>query len=235
MKKLLILLTLFFFSANAIHADEQHKVKLEDGHTKELVRLGYCNIFVTRVDVDDESVSKVSVEIENLDESNVIILFGHAYPEKELKKLSPSITFDKNFPGTKGKRNIDTYREARNVLFIEPSEKCMLPTIHIKDSETQSCRLPFYIAKYKKKGILNGSNGRNKLLLMEKQILELEIEVEVKPDENFIRLDKETNDLIKELSKKTFCRNSSHRPSLIKQEDPYKKKITDLKTEITPP
>ena len=232
MKKLLIFVTFFFLAAISTFADEQKKVKLDDGHTKEQVRLGYCNVFVTRADIDDDGNAKVTVEIENLDESNVIILFGHAYPEKELKKLSPSITFDKNFPGTKGQRNIDTYKEARNVLFIEPSEKIMLPEISVRSTETQLCRLPLYIAKYKDKKFLGTTTRTNKMLLLEKQILELEIEVEVKPDEDFIRLEKECNDLIEDISKQTFCTNSKHKPSLERQEAPHKEKIGKIKSEI---
>ena len=232
MKKLLIFVTFFFLAALSTFADEQRKIKLDDGHTKEQVRLGYCNVFVTRADIDDDGNAKVTVEIENLDESNVIILFGHAYPEKELKKLSPSITFDKNFPGTKGQRNIDTYKEARNVLFIEPSEKIMLPEISVRSAETQLCRLPLYIAKYKDKKFLGTTTRTNKMLLLEKQILELEIEVEVKPDEDFIRLEKECNDLIEDISKQTFCTNSKHKPSLERQEAPHKEKIGKIKSEI---
>lgn len=232
MKKLLIFVTFFFLAAISTFADEQKKVKLDDGHTKEQVRLGYCNVFVTRADIDDDGNAKVTVEIENLDESNVIILFGHAYPEKELKKLSPSITFDKNFPGTKGQRNIDTYREARNVLFIEPSEKIMLPEFSVRSTEAQLCRLPLYIAKYKDRKFLGTTTRTNKLLLLEKQILELEIEVEVKPDEDFIRLEKDCNDLIEEISKQTFCNHPKHRPSLERQEAPYKERIGKIKSEI---
>ena len=74
MKKILIFLTLFLFAALATYADEQQRVKLDDDHAKEQIRLGYCNIFVTKVDSDDEGNAKVTVEIENLDETNVIIL-----------------------------------------------------------------------------------------------------------------------------------------------------------------
>lgn len=232
MKRLLIFMSFFFFAVIGSYADEQQRVKLDDGHTKEQVRLGYCNIFVTKVDSDDDGNAKVTVEIENLDETNVIILFGHAYPEKELKKLSPSITFDKNFPGTKGHRNIDTYREARNVIFIEPSEKSMLPEIQVKSGEVQLCRLPLYIAKYKDKSVFGASTGRNKMLLMEKQILELEIEVEVKPDEDYVRLEGECNSLIEEISKQTFCNNPKHKSSLGSQEAPYKTRIGKIETEI---
>lgn len=232
MKQLLTFIIVFLFATTVTFADEQKRVKLDDGHLREQVRLGFCNIFVTKVETDDEGNAKVSIEVENLDETNIIILFGHAYPEKDLKKLSPSITFDKNFPGTKGLRNIDTYRKIRNVIFVEPSEKSMLPEIQVKDGEIQLCRLPLYIAQYKDKRFLGANLGRNKLLLMEKQILELEIQVEVKPDEDFIRLEKDANMLIEELSKITFCNHPRHKPTLEKQETPYKERILKINSEI---
>lgn len=216
-----------FFAAMITYADEQHRVKLDSEHLKEQVRLGYCNVFVSLVNLDDDNNAKVTVEIENLDETNVIIVFGHAYPEKELKKLSPSITFDKNYPGSKGNRNIDTYREARNVLFIEPSEKYMFPEFQIRSGETQLCRLPLYIAKYKE-----NSSSRNKLILMEKQIIEMEIEVEVKPDADYIRLEEKCDALIEEIGKQTFCNHRRHKPSLEKQEAPFKKRLNDIQSEI---
>ena len=225
-------MSFLFFAAIGSYADEQQRVNLNDGHTKEQIRFGDCNIFVTKVDSDDDGNAKVTVEIENLEETNVIILFGHAYPEKELKKLSPSITFDKNFPGMKGHRNIDTYKEARNVIFIKPSDKILLPEIQVKSGELQLCRLPLYIAKYKAKSFWRASNGRNKMLLMEKQILELEIKVEVKPDEDYVRLESECNTLIEDISKQRFCNNPKHKPSLESQELPYKTKIVKIKTEI---
>ena len=232
MKRILIFMSLFFFAALENYAGEQQKVKLDDRHTKEQVRLDYCNIFVTKVDSDDDGNAKVTVEIENLNETYVIILFGHAYPEKDLKDLQPSITFDKRFNGTKGHRDIETYRGTRNEIFIEPSEKRMLPEIQVKSGEVQTCRLPFYFAQYKKKSIFGSNNSSNKMLLMQKEILELEIEVEVKPDEDYVRLEGECNTLTEEISKKKFCNHPKHKPSLENQELNYITRIGKIKTEI---
>lgn len=236
MKKLLTFATALILAATVAFADEQQRIKLDDEHAKRQIRLGYCNIFVTKVESDNEGNSIVTVEIENLDETNAIILFGHAYPEKELKKLSPSIKFDKRFPGTKGHRLIDTYREARNVIFLEPSDKCTLPEIHVLKGDIQLCRLPLYIAKYKNKKIYWGpSYGKNKMLLMEKQIIELEIEVDERPDKDYVRLEEDCNVLIEEISKfskPSFCNHPRHKPSLHDQEQPYKDRIDSINTEI---
>ena len=230
-RKLQILLFMLAVAV-AANADEQRKIKLDENHPKETVRLPFCNVFVVKEDTDGDGNARVSVEVENLDESNVIILFGRAYPEKELKKFTPSIRFDKNYPGTKGRRNIDTYKPAKTVVFIEPSEKKRLPEIVVEGEEAHLCHLPFYIAKFKDNVFLGLTNGSSKLLLMEKQTLELEIEVEVKPDEDYARINDEATALITDIGKQVFCTNSKHRPTLEKQEKPFREKISKLQQNI---
>lgn len=222
MKKLLFM-ALLLIAAVSANADEQRKVKLENNNSKEIVRLAFCNFFVSKNYSNNDGSSMVSIEIENLDESNVIILFGHAYPEKDLKKLKPSIKYDKNFPGNKGHRDLKTYQEARDVIFIEPSEKRLLPNLEVRDGEVRSCSFPLYIAKYQNK-------RRNKMLLLTREIIELEIETT--PDKDFIRLESICNSLTDSISKLSFCNNSKHKPSLAKQKEPCLKRINQIKAEI---
>jgi len=230
--RLSMILVLCMLVSVISRANEQRRVKLDDAHHKETVKLPFCNIFVVKEDGDNDAEGKVAIEIENLDESNIIILFGHAYPEKELKKFSPSIVYDKNYPGTKGRRNIDTYKDVRNVIFIEPSEKKKLPDVKVEDGVLTTCRLPLYIAKYKENSFMGLTNGSGKLLLMEKQIVELELDVSLKPDEDFLRIDDECSKLIEEISKQVFCTNSKHRPTLDRQERPYKMRVEKLQKNI---
>lgn len=231
MRKLLIFMTSFFLAAILTFADKQEKVTLNNGN-RQTLSFGGCNVFVTRTSIDDDGNAKVTVAIENTDDSNVLILFDRAYSEKNLKKLSPPTTFDKGFPGTKGQRNVDTYKEAKNMLRIGPGETKNLSEISVEGAKTQLCRLPLYIGKYKDRKFLG--TRKKKLLLMEEVILELEIEVEYKPktDEDFVRLEKECNDLIEEISKQTFCTNSRHKMSLKEQKAPYKDRISRIISEI---
>lgn len=224
MKQLLTLITLFFFAANATNAaNERESVKLDDDNPQWHKKIAKCNFFVKKGDIDDDGNTKVTIEIENLDENNVVILFERAYTEKCLNEQH--IAFDKTFPGDKGQREIDTYKGIPEKIYINPTEKRTLPEIQAKGGEVQLCRFPLYFANYKGK-------SRKKLLLLEQQIIELKIEVEVKPDENFSRLDKESNDLIDEISKQTFCNNPKHKVSLEKQKAPYEDKIAKIKNDI---
>lgn len=228
MKKLLIIAAIFSLSTISIFADEGNNVKsvkLDDEHPTRLVKFANCNIFVTKENIDNKGKATVNVKIENLDETYLLILFGHAYSEKELKRQK--ITFDKDFPGTKGQRRIDTYSGIRDVVFIESQYKQQLTDIQINKGEIGMCRIPLYIAKYKNK-------SKGKLLIIEKQIKELKIEVvvEEKDEENYIRLDSQYNALIEEIGKQKFCNNPSHKPSLEEQELPYKTKIDSIKSEI---
>ena len=147
-------LLLLCISANA---DEQKKVSLSNDHTQETISLGYCNIFATLGDTDSNDATEVSIELENLDETNVLILFDQAYTEKSIKKLPTSIRFDKKFGGTKNKRVIDPYNNPmEQVLLFRPSDKLALPKLKVSNGESTKCRLPIYIAKFK---------GKKKLIL----------------------------------------------------------------------
>lgn len=233
MKSTLLLLS-FLFTCILIYADERKPVKLNDSHLEEQVKLNYCNIFIKKYNTEDDEKSKVIIRIENLNESYVIILFGHAYSEKQLKKLSPSISFDKYFPGTKGHRDTEPCSDGRGEIYIRPNTKAMLPEIMVKNGEVKIFRLPIYIAKYKKQDFWGTSNGKNKIVMLEKETLELEIEVaaESKIDEDYIRIENNFNSLIEELNKLKFCNNPKHKPSLEEQELPYKDRIDSIKSEI---
>ena len=238
MKRLLLWVACLCLSVIQGYADEQKRISLDRNHYQETVNLSYCNIFVSLDDQDGDG-GNVKVEVENLDESNALILFDRAYEEKAVKKMPTSIRFDKTFGGTKNKRTIDPYSEHRGkadegqgnhgrmdrVMLFRPSDKFALPPITVNNGERTVCRLPIYIAKFK------GKKG-NKLLLLEKQVIELNIEVELKPSAEYEDVKGKFDDLMDDLTKKGICNNSKHKPSLAKQRETYSKKIDDLKAKI---
>lgn len=224
LRYMLCLLLLTFLGNYAAGQDKQENVKLTD-ERRQKIEFGSFNIFVTKGETDENDVSTVTIEIENLDETQTIVIFKQAYPEKELKKYTPAIYLDKGIPGVKGWREIETFKEAKSDLFIEPSDTKQLVRLQIKGGEKRVCRIPLYIATYK-------NRKQSKLLLMQKVEKELLIEVQLKPDEDYVRLEKECQSIALEISNQSFCTNSRHRPSLKNQEAPFREKITKLKAEI---
>lgn len=222
-KFLFILLGLSLAYAN-VRADEQKKVSLSNDHTQETISLGYCNIFATLNSQEGEEVGNVTIELENLDESNVLILFDEAYSEKSIKKLNTSIRFDKKFGGTKNKRVIDPYNQPLSqVMLFQPSDKLALPAIRVTNEQSEKCRMPIYIAKFK---------GKKKLILLEKQVIELDIEAELKPSKEFLSLSSECDKLESDIKRTLICTNSNHKASASKQKEPYEKRIEALKDKI---
>ncbi len=216
--------TLLCLLAMTARADEQKKINLSNDHTQETVSLGYCNIFATLKNADDDSSAEVSVELENLDETNVLILFDEAYSEKSIKKLNTSIRFDKKFGGTKNKRVIDPYNQPLNqVILFQPSDKLALPAIRVGNEQSEKCRMPIYIAKFK---------GKKKLILLEKQVIELDIEAELKPSKEFLSLSSECEKLENDIRRTVICTNPKHKTSASKQKEPYEKRIEALKEKI---
>lgn len=222
MRKILISMLLCLM-ASGVMADEQKKVTLSSSHDKEMISLSYCNIFVSLNEVDD-GIGEVSIEMENLSESKVLVLFDRSYMEKQVKKFSPKMQFDKTFGGTKGKRVVDPCSEQlSSVMQLRPSDKQMLPSVRVENEATKVVTLPVYIAKYK---------GKKTLILLERQVIELDIEAELKPSAEYVQLNTECEQLISEITRTGICPNKSHRPSSAKQKENYEKRIDALKSKI---
>ena len=221
-----IFLFIFSFCLFSIFAkaDEQKKVLLNNDKSEQTIEMGFCNIFA-KMQAGEES-GTVSIEMENLDESLVLIVFDRAYSEKAIKKQSKtlSIVFDKTFGGEKKNRTISPCSTPmEGVTLLNPSDKASLTQLTINNGETSILSLPIYLAKWK---------GKKKLLLLEKQVMELNIEVDLKPSAEFVAMEDKYKNLEKEIGRQLFCTNPKHQTSLEKQKAPYIKKIEDAKAEI---
>ena len=219
----LIVCVLFCLAIITSWADEQKKVTLSSDHQKETINLSYLNIFMTLTQTDDET-GNVTIEMENLSESKMLLLFDRSYTEKQAKKMAPKLQFDKTFGGTKGQRIIDPCSEQlTRVMQFRPSDKYSLPMVSVQNEGTAVVTLPIYIAKWK---------GSKKLILLEKQVIELNITAELKPSAEYLDMEKRCGDLIKEIERTPVCPNKSHKPAADKQREEYTSKINELKTQI---
>lgn len=228
MKKLLLSL-LCCLLASTGWADEQRKITLSNDNQQETVNLSYCNIFVTLINPDADEAAKVLIEVENLDETKLLALYQQPYNEKQVKKLRPSFKYDKLFGGTKGKRIIDPCSLPMNKdVFVEPSNKYSLPHFNVQEGETMVVKLPIYIAKSKKDGIIQRILGKEKLILLRKQVIELNIEVSMKPSPEYLGFQKE----VESIEKEKLCGNSKHSPKLATQKQQQQKKIDAQKEKI---
>lgn len=231
MKKTVFVAVALMASILCSFADEQKKIVLNNGdHPQEVVELPYCNITATLKEEDD--LINISIEMENIQESKVIILFDRAYGEKELKKQHPSIRYHKIFPGSKGRRIIDYCRQIDNSAYLKPYQKISLNSLNVAEDSEVVCRLPIYIAELSDKDLFKLQLSK-KLQLQELQVIELQIQVKLKPDEEYVNFEKAYLQLLDDISKETFCKNKNHRgTSFIRLVDDYSKKIDGLKRDI---
>ena len=232
-KRFLLGVIICLVSTFYVLADEQKKVLLNnDDLTQAMVELPYCNIIATLKEVDDNDNASIDIELENIQESKIIVLFDRAYSEKELKKQRPSIRYHKIFPGDKGKRIIDYNSYLSRPTYLRPYAKACLCTLNLTDDSVMTCRLPIYIAEGKKKDILKVQLSNN-LHLQELEVIELEIHLKLKPDEAYINLTNTYEQLMDDISKETFCKNKNHKgPSCIVLFKKYKDRITEIKAQI---
>lgn len=226
-KRLCIAALLVFTTSLLSFADEQKEITLnDDNHRKETIELGYGNLFVSLKNADNDGNTEIKIELENTHESNTLLLFDRTYNEKTLKKMFPSIRYDKVFGGSKGERYIDICPEIKSTIRIKPSFK---KELFVKTGIVNApivCKLPIYLAKNKNK---SGST----MLLMARDVIELKIQVQVRSDEKFISITEAYNALIKEIDSDIFCSNKNHKgEALIIKKSKYREKINNLKKEI---
>ena len=230
-KKISILFVLLFSLVTTSFADEQRKVKLDDDkHNKETIEVANFNIFLELIEVEESGNVKVKVELENLDESKGLSLFERAYNEKTLKKMRPKIKYDKIFPGSKGKRLIDACDNIKSAIHLYPSQKELIMTLSAKDGEITKATLPIYIIEYKDKNYILWE--KQELILLQKEVIELEIEIDLKPGEAYVNITKECDSLLKEFDEVLFCTHKRHKPSLEEQKAEFQNKIDLLVEKI---
>lgn len=226
-KKISILFVFLLSFVTISFADEQRKVKLDDDkHNKEIIEIANFNIFIELTDVDENGNANLKVELENQDESKGLLLFERAYDEKTLKKMRPKIKYDKIFPGSKGMRLIDACDNIKNAIHLYPSQKELIMTLSAKDGEKTKATLPIYITEYREKDYIIFK--KQELILLQKEVIELEIEIDLKPGEEYVNITKECDSLLKEFESAFFCTNKKHKPSLEEQKEIFRNKIDSL-------
>lgn len=230
MKKIFLAVLCCLLGATATWADEEKNVSLSGDHKSEVLNLGFCNILVTLVNAEaDEPTAKVLVEIENLGETNQLVIFDRAYDAKALKKLPKKMKFGFNERVISPFSYAPTDGSGKQMLLINPSEKRSLPTVMVGEDGAE-CTLPIYTGKMMKQGFF--IFGSKNLVLLDRYTLKLNITAEMKPSQEFLNLQSAYQSLKNDLSSTTFCNNRSHRQSLEAQKAPFKQRLDDLTAKL---
>lgn len=214
----------------SIYGDEIKSIKLDNKeHNKETIQLSFCNIFVELQQRNDKELYEVSIKLENVSEDKILCLFNKSYNEKTLKKMK--IVYDRLFPGAKGRRNTEKCNGLSESYQLLPSSE-PLDILKFQVSEDSiKCRLPIYIASYNEQNFIIIKKSRYSLA--QKEVIELNIDIELKPDEEYVRLSEATDSLINEIKRQTFCSNKNHRGTSVKTlYKIYNNSIDDLKKQV---
>ena len=233
-KKISIINILFLSFVLAAYADEKKTIKLDDkDHKKEIIETDNFNIILELKKLENNEYDvKIDVELENLDESKILSIFDAAYDEKQLKKMQPSIIYDKYYPGSKENRKIEACDGIKRPFYLEPSEKDLIMTLSGRHQEESIIELPIYIIEedVKIRGFKGGPiKDIEQLKLMQKETVELEIEVELKVGEEYYQIVKECDNLLNDLKDTMFCTNAKHVPTLDEQKSGFQKRLDSLK------
>lgn len=219
-------------SMHMAYGDQRVSVKLDNrDRLKEMIPVpGLSNIFVEVRQIDEtENSYGVIITLENISEGKLLYLFDYPYNEKLLKDML-HITYDKKYPGRKGKRVIEACEKIGEPVFLRPSDNKIIITTSVLEG-SNTFRLPIHIAHYDEKNFF--IIKKRKISVEEKNVIEVDVDFEIKPDEEYLRLVAAADSLVAEIGEQTFCSNKNHRGTLLKVlYEKYNTKIDDLKQAI---
>ena len=218
-KRLVLILACAMNVFWAVAQDERKSTNVEiNSNTPMDVEFNECKLSLTASRYGRSDIS-LGIDFENTTPF-YILLFGHAYTEKDLKRYK--IRFDKKSYGTTSKDLL--LCEGHNgdeILQIGPYQNKVLTIDGINtDIDIKKCEFPLYMAKYK-------NNKKYLIMRRVKKILEVRF-----LDDKYEEIKQECNRLIKEINNSSICTNRKHPESITSQKAPYTSKIEDLKDEI---
>lgn len=225
MKKFLLLVLCVLSTLRLWAQDEQKSINVVVNSNEQVVaKCNVCDVSVMAIQSAKSDISLL-IDVTNNDSSCDILLFGHAYPEKELKKRKPSIKFDKKSYGTTS-RNIITCEGLNDddVLQIEASESRTL-TMKSEKKDIVTCVLPLYIAKTKNK-------KKYSIMSLVKITLNVRLIADKPNPDIYESIKQKYEEIIESIDNVTICTNKRHRSSAEQQKKPYKDKIDSLIYEI---
>ncbi|MBR2400225.1 MAG: hypothetical protein IKB03_00520 [Tidjanibacter sp.] len=231
MKKLLLALIVMVYSTHLSFADEQIRVTLSDTtNLPTVVEFANYNIILELMEIQNNGRVKIRVDIDNTDESLGVLIFNDLYAEKMLKKKPHRIYYDKHFGGTKNHRMTDNCA-IDTILHVAPQKRDVVMIIDGEDGkQTPSLRIPVYIAKYQDRDCIFGP--KHKRILMQKDVLELIVDVDLKPTQDYLDIVEECDNMVAEFDRQFFCTNPNHKPSLEEQKAQFQEQVDALVAKI---
>lgn len=226
--RILSVLTIALFCGNIALAQQEESINLEVAVTEECKsNLGYSLVDFKLLQPSDNS-SKIEISIENLQPGETLMLFPAAKTEKELKKLTPKVVFDKAFGGDKGKRSVSGCSGIPYAEQIAPSQKTKF-SITVENETAQELTIPFYFVKTDN-ALLRGK----RVTILREETVKYRITVRAwnESNEQFAALKDSVNQFVSSLKSVRFCKHKRHAESVETQQQPYKARMERLKEQI---
>lgn len=225
MRKTILIVLLAFFASFSLMADEDRNVVLKYGNDTPDIELGYITLSFKMGEPDDNNITPVTVVLVNPDESNIVILFDRSYSEKELRRRAagPRVVYDRVYSGARITEYCEQLKPRPTRPLFMYYQDFRDYHFDIAEGETLNLRLPLYIAIEKR---------CKKVVLCQRQIVNLSISVELQPDADYMRLERSCDSIISVLKQTTFCNNDKHEPSIEEQKMPYQTAVQELQSNI---
>lgn len=192
-----------------------------------------ANLIISAQPNDDQETAYATIEIENMTQNYGLVLFKSNYNEKELKKLKDDSFYEVKVDNEAFKHGVDFSNSLTRNVFVDHDERSVLPLTgfsNISQHQPVELSLPIFSCSIERKNKKSAEVKKIKLLLQRTFIIK--ITLDIGPDVQFEALKKESEKLVDEIAKATFCTNDKHKPKLDNQRSKYKSKVDELNKRI---
>ena len=215
MKKIILLSVLMLLTLTARAQTDKHVTLNGNTPTAYVTHNNVVNVFFTCEEGSDENFTSVKIEVENLNDDQVLLLFSQRYSEG--KKLKKELKRDNIIPDKWFHDAIEPFQGLQRICKVSPQNKVVLTHINVSNGEDMQIAFPVYIGTYKDK-------KHTKVNLMNLEYFTVTLRVDQKEDANYQPL----KDKCDRLTAQTICPNNSHKPKVSQQKQQLDKERESL-------
>lgn len=226
-KRIFLLISISLVTVLSAHADRTSKFNLNaDKMSDTHIYNGLCSV---TAEVDDNG--KLVVILKNISEEGYSLhLFKHELSKKQLKNhkisvakgLSSLLNYDRTY-------YLDDFVEDNYKIDVDDSENII--EVSVPDTSL-TYKLPVYVSVKVKKGFLFWKKTVNEIRNLENLNLEININLEKKPSEAVLRLERECEELISKINIASICNKTGNHSNGWTSKKDWESKIKQLKQSI---
>lgn len=202
-------------------ADGTYIISLKGINSEKTERLGYANISFKFLSLEG-NVARVAVSIDNISDTDALLVFRNQMDENILKKNTPKIEFDKSYAKSESRtvQGVANLQDLQAIL--QPADYTTLLDIDIPLAIVKELYIPIYLAKYNPNDLQKGRDKTTfKIFEKKNDLFKITVTAWTENDPDYVAAKTSVDEFLDSLDRVKFCDHPKHNITLSDQQRPY--------------